>query len=111
MIRKMDDTLSLILGILTYLYISVCLYFMAKKTGEDNAWFAFVPILDIILLLSVADMPLWWLVLCFIPLVNLVAAVMIWMAASRAMGKPSWMGLLILIPVLNLVFIGYLAFS
>jgi len=107
----MDDTVELILGIAGYLYLSVCIFFMAKKTGEDNAWFAFIPILDIVLLLSIADMPLWWLVLCLIPLVNLVAAAMIWMAVSRAMGKPSLMGLLIFIPIVNLIFVGYLAFS
>ena len=107
----MDDTVSLIVGIAGYLYLSVCIYFMAKKTGEENAWFAFVPILDIILLLSIADMPLWWLLLCFIPFVNIVAAAMIWMAVSRAMGKPSWLGLLIFVPIVNLALFGYLAFS
>jgi hypothetical protein len=107
----MNNTTGCVLGVLAYLYVSVCIFMMAQKKGEDNAWFAFVPILDLILLLSIADMPLWWLLLFFIPLVNYFAMIPIWMSAARAMGKPSWLGLLTVIPGINLIVIGYLAFS
>jgi hypothetical protein len=107
----MDDLLSWILTIGGYLYVSYCLYVMAQKTGEDNAWFAFIPILDLVLLLSIADKPIWWIVLFLIPLVNIVFVVLVWMAVAGRMGKPSWLGLLILIPLVNLGIIGYLAFS
>ena len=43
--------------------------------------------LDIVLLLSIADKPIWWIILCFIPLVNIVIMVLIWMGAASAMGK------------------------
>ena len=107
----MDDPVGFVAGILAYLYFSVCVYFMAKKAGEDNAWFAFIPILNIVILLMIADMPLWWLVLCIIPIVNLVAFAMIWMGVARGLGKPSWTGLLIFVPLVNLGFLGWLAFS
>jgi hypothetical protein len=106
----MDNT-SFVFALVGYVYVSICLYAMAKKRGEDNAWFAFIPILDIVLLLSIADKPIWWIILCFIPLVNIVILVLVWMSVASNMGKPSWLGILILIPVVNLGVIGYLAFS
>ena len=107
----MDDTFSWILTIAGYLYVSFCIYRMAKKRGEDNAWFAFIPILDIVLLLSIADKPIWWIILCFIPLVNIVIFVLVWMSVASNMGKPSWLGILILVPLVNIGVISYLAFS
>jgi hypothetical protein len=107
----MDDTAGCILGLVLYVYVSLCLFVLAQKTGADNAWFAFVPILDLILLLSIADKPIWWIVGFLIPLVNIAVAALVWMGVATARGKPVWLGLLILVPGVNLIVIGYLAFS
>ncbi len=61
-----------IVGILSYAYFSVCFYMIAFKCGRENAWFAFFPILDILLLLSLAGKPWWWMFLLLIPLLNIV---------------------------------------
>jgi hypothetical protein len=105
------DGFGCFLYIVGYLYISVCIFAIAGKTGTDNAWFAFVPILNLILLIRIADKPIWWILLLFIPLVNIVIGVILWMAVAEARGKPSWMGLLMIIPGVNLILMGYLAFS
>ncbi|RPH48181.1 MAG: hypothetical protein EHM91_04680 [Planctomycetota bacterium] len=105
----MEDFIGWIFAIAGYLYVSYCLYVMAKKTGEDNAWFAFIPILGLILLLSMGEKPIWWIVLFFVPLVNIVFIVLVWMSVANRMGKPSWLGLLILVPIVNLGLVGYLA--
>ncbi|RPH35219.1 MAG: hypothetical protein EHM91_17500, partial [Planctomycetota bacterium] len=34
----MDDFVSWFFSIVGYLYVSLCLYVMAQKLGEDNAW-------------------------------------------------------------------------
>jgi hypothetical protein len=107
----MNDTVVCILGVLAYLHVSLCIYLMAQEKGEDNLWFAFVPILDLVLLPAIADMPLWWLLLFFVPCVNCFAMIPVWMSVARTLGKPSWLGLLMAIPGVNLVVIGYLAFS
>jgi hypothetical protein len=98
-------------GILFYLYFSGAVFMIANKTGTDNAWFAFVPILNIVLLIQIADKPIWWILLFFIPLVNIVMAALVWMGVAEARGKPSWLGLLMLVPGVNLILMGYLAFS
>ena len=112
MIRVLEhDPGGWILGIAVYLYVSVCLYVLANKTGADNAWFAFIPILDLVLMLSIAGKPLWWIFLLFIPVVNIFIGILAWMGIAEARGKPFWLGMLLLIPGVNLIVIGYLAFS
>jgi len=53
--------------------------------------------------------PIWWGLLCLVPLVNLVFIVLLWMAIAEARKKPSWWGVLLIVPVVNLVVPGYLA--
>lgn len=105
------DELGWVLGLLGYLYVTFCIFMIARKTGTDNAWFAFVPILNVILLLAIADKPVWWILLLLVPLVNIVIVILVWMGVSAARGKPSWLGILILFPGVNLITMGYLAFS
>ena len=94
-----------------YVYMSVCLMKMAKKTGTPNAWMAWIPIINCILMLQIAKKPIWWIILFFIPLVNIVIAILVWMAIARELGKPEWLGVLMIIPVANIIIPGYLAFS
>ncbi len=48
---------------------------------------------------------------CFIPLINIVLLLLIWMGVAEARGKPAWVGILMLVPGVNLIVVGYLAFS
>jgi hypothetical protein len=62
-------------------------------------------------MLSVAKKPMWWFVLFLVPLVNIVIAIMVWMAVAEARHKPNWWGILTIVPGVNLVVPGYLAWS
>ncbi|MBU2008215.1 signal peptidase I, partial [Patescibacteria group bacterium] len=55
--------------------------------------------------------PMWWLILAPIPFVNIIMAIIIWMALAEKMGKPSWWGILMIVPFVNFIVPGYLAFS
>ena len=95
-----------------YVFSALCLMMIAKKTNTPNGWMAWIPIANVVLMLQIAGKPIWWIVLLLIPLVNLVIAILVWMGIAEARGKPGWMGVLVvLIPVVNLVLMGYLAFS
>lgn len=100
-----------IILIAIYVYMAVCLMRMAKKTGTANAWFAWIPLLNIWLLVQIAGKEWWWFLLMFIPIVNIVISIIIWMNVARALGKPEWLGILMIVPIANLVIPGYLAFS
>jgi hypothetical protein len=102
--------LFLILAAL-YVYISLALMTIAKKTNTANAWLAWIPIANIFLLLNIGKKPLWWFILCLIPLVNIIVLIIVWMAVAEARGKPSWWGILMIVPLVNLIIPGYLAWS
>lgn len=84
---------------------------IAKKTNTENGWFAWIPILNLILMIQCAKKPMWWIVMFFIPIANIVFMIMLWMAIAEAVKKPSWWGIMMIIPVMNVIAPGYLAFS
>ena len=102
---------ALLFGLVAYVYLSLALQTIATKTSTANAWLAWIPIANLFLMLSIAKKPMWWFLLFLVPLVNIVIAIMVWMAMAEARGKPSWWGILTIVPVANLVVPGVLAWS
>jgi len=100
-----------VIGIGLYVYFALALKTIAEKTNTENGWWAWVPILQAVLLLNIAKKPVWWIILFFIPLVNIVIVVITMMAVAEARNKPSWWGILMIIPVVSLIVPGYLAWS
>jgi len=89
--------------------IAVCLMKIAQKTNTDNAWWAWIPILNIILMLNIARKPVWWIILFLIPLVNIVISILVWIGIAEARGKGAIWGIITaFIPIIGLP---YLAFS
>jgi len=94
-----------------YVYCALAIQTIAQKTHTENAWLAWIPIVNIVLILNIAKKPIWWFLLFLIPLVNIVISVIVWMAVAEARNKPNWWGILILVPVVGLIVPGYLAWS
>ncbi|MFZ2193574.1 MAG: DUF5684 domain-containing protein [Candidatus Moraniibacteriota bacterium] len=101
----------LFLVIIYYIYIAICLSKIARKTNTPNAWFAWIPIFNFLLALHVSRKPEWWVFLFFIPIINIIISILVWMGIFRALGRPEWLGVLIIITPINLIIPGYLAFS
>ena len=62
----MDNALDLLTSgiglaysLFTYLLLAVSVYVMAKKDGLDTAWLAWIPIINVFVMLQIADMD-WW---------------------------------------------------
>ena len=98
-------------GLLVYVYVSYCFMTIANKTGTPNSWFAWIPILNLVLLLQIAKKPVWWIILFLIPLVNIVIYIITLVGVCEAREKSPWLAVAFLIPVVNLAAIGYLAFA
>jgi len=101
----------LLIGLAAYVYTALAMQTIAEKTSTENAWLAWIPIANLILLLNIAKKPVWWIVLCLIPLVNIIIFIVVWMAVAEARGKPSWVGVLLIVPVLGALMPGYLAWA
>src|SRR6266568_9692264 len=50
----------LIFGAVFYVYLALALQTIAKKTNTEDAWWAWIPILNALLMLNIAKKPLWW---------------------------------------------------
>ena len=79
-----------------------------QKAGKPG-WAAIIPIYNIIVLLQIAEKPLWWIVLYFIPIVNFVAVILVSIAVAKRFGKGVGFG--IGIALLPFVFYPILGFG
>lgn len=105
------EVIILALSLVSYIYTSLCFHKIANKTNTPFAWFAWLPVLSIFLMLMIAKKSFWWFVLLLIPLVNLVCIIIICMEIAKMRNKPGWLGILMMLPFVNFFVIGYLAFS
>ena len=64
-------------GIIGYALMAVGLYFSAKKANTKNPWVAFIPFVQIIVLLQLIDKSGWAIFLLLIPVVNWILCI-IW---------------------------------
>ncbi len=63
-----------------------------EKAGKPG-WAAIVPIYNFFVMLDIAGKPWWWFLLMFIPVVNLIIAIMICIAIAERFGKGVGFGL------------------
>jgi len=103
---------AMLVSVAVYVYVAWSLMTIAHKTGTGSAWMAWVPIFNVYLMCKVAGKPGWWLLLIlFVPIVNIVLTLILWMRIAEARGFPSWVGVLMIVPVVNFFIPGYLAFA
>ncbi len=101
-----------------YIYGALALMTIAKRTKTENAWLAWIPIANIYLMMRIGKLPTWTLALwalIFVPMLGGIAsagmAVWYWWAIAEQRGKEGWWGILMLVPIVNLVMVGILAWG
>ncbi|MBI2147530.1 hypothetical protein HYU19_03565 [Candidatus Woesearchaeota archaeon] len=105
--------------ILGYVYFALALMSIAKKTNTPNPWLAWIPLANLYLMTQIAQVPWWTLIVfivgAFIPFVNILVILGLgiwwWWRIAEARGKPGWWGILMVIPIVNIVMLGVLAWS
>jgi hypothetical protein len=89
------------------IFILACAAFMIAawwkvftKAGQPG-WAAIVPIYNMVILLKIVGRPLWWIILMFIPLVNIVIGIIVHLELAKSFGKGTGfgIGLLLLGPI------------
>ncbi|NRD22782.1 signal peptidase I [Winogradskyella litoriviva] len=80
------------------------------KAGR-KAWEAFVPIYNAVILMKIISRPWWWIILMFLPIVNLIMIPAVWVETARAYGKDSKLDALLCIVTLGfyLFYLNYIA--
>ena len=73
-----------------------------KKAGKPG-WAAIVPIYNILVELEIIGRPLWWIILYFVPIVNIVIGIIILLDLAKSFGKSTAFAL-------GLIFLGVIFF-
>lgn len=94
-------------GVLMIFYV-ICAWKIYEKAGKPG-WAAIIPIYNVIVLLEIVGKPLWWLLLLFIPLVNIVAMIIIYLELARSFGQGG--GFAAGLILLSFIFFPILAFG
>lgn len=70
------------------------------KAGHPG-WAAIVPIYNMYILCKIAGRPGWWVILCFIPFIGIVVAIILSLDVAKAFGKSVLfaVGLMLLSPI------------
>jgi hypothetical protein len=100
---------ALVGGIILYIYMAIVLMVIARKTHTPGAGLAWLPIGNLVLMCRIGRQSSMWVLIAFVPLLNMIALVVMWMGIAEARGKPSWAGALVLLPGVGLLMPLYLA--
>lgn len=99
--------------ILSLLWLAVIVLVIAgfwktfAKAGKPG-WAAIVPVYNIIVLLEIAGRPLWWIILFFIPCVNIVVSFIVAIDVAKSFGKDAVYGIgLALLPFVFYPLLGF----
>lgn len=94
--------LQIIIWLVVVVLLVASLWKLFTKAGKPG-WAAIVPIYNTVVLLEIVGRPIWWIVLMFIPLVNIVVAIIVLHDLSRSFGKGVGMTILnIFLPFIGL---------
>ena len=88
--------------------VIVAMWKVFTKAGQPG-WGILIPIYNAYLLCKIAGKPGWWVLLMFIPLVNIVVAILVSIGVAANFGKGSGFG--IGLAFLGLIFYPILAYS
>ena len=61
-------------------------YKLYEKAGRKS-WEAIIPVYNAIVLMQIIRRPKWWIILLFIPIINLIMFPVIWVETLRSFGK------------------------
>lgn len=106
------------MGLVFYVYGALALMAIAKRTNTENPWLAWIPVANIYLMTKIAGIHPAWTLVILLPLIPLVGslAIMIvmvyfWWKIAEVRNKPGWWGILMLVPIVNFVIMGILAWG
>src|SRR5258708_398731 len=78
--------LFVLIGIAVYAFYGYCLGLVFQKAGQP-LWAGFVPFYNTYILLKIVGRPGWWLIFYFIPILNLIFTIIVYLDLAKSFGK------------------------
>ena len=98
----------IILWIVMTIVLIVANWKIFTKAGKPG-WAILIPIYNIIVMMQIIKKPLWWVIILFVPIVDIVFVILIVYNLVIKFGQPGWHVILALF--LGIIYYPYLAFS
>ena len=111
MIKPAGYVVYSVIAVVIYLFIAYCMQAIAKDLNIRRPWLAWIPVVNVYLWSRIIGKGLWWTILWFVPLVNVVITIIFCFKLARICGKGRLYGLLLLIPIVDFVILWILAFG
>jgi len=100
---------ALLIPILIVAAIMIIAHWKIYEKAGKPGWAAIIPIYNLIVLLEIVGKPLWWIILFFIPCVNIVFLVWVTNLLSKSFGQSE--GFTVGLLLLGVVFYPILGFG
>lgn len=95
--------------LLIVVFYIACQWILVAKANQPG-WSVIIPIYNLYIYLKIGGKPGWWILLWFIPVVNIVIAILALNAFLKAYGRDG-AGPVLLMMFLGFIYLPYLAFS
>ena len=83
------------------------LWKLFSKAGKPG-WAAIIPFYNTIVMIQIAGKPIWWIVLLFIPFVNIVVSILIMAGMAKNFGRGTGTVIgLIFLPLIFMLILGF----
>jgi hypothetical protein len=102
---------GIISGIVIWLYFGFCMMSLANRFGRSDGWLGFIPIVNLWYMLVLGDLSGWLVLTILLGPVYAIVAIIAWWKMSEKTGKGGWLALLLLIPGVNLLIPGIIAWA
>lgn len=96
----MSPAIALVFQLAIVFFLIASVWKVFTKAGQPG-WASIVPIYNAYILLKIAGKPGWWLLLLFIPLVNIVIGIIVAIDLAKSFGKGAGFGV-------GLAFLGFI---
>jgi hypothetical protein len=77
---------ALLIYVAIALLMIISLWKVFSKAGQPG-WASIIPIYQTVVMLQVAGKPIWWIILFFVPIANIVIAIMMLAGIAKNFGK------------------------
>ena len=91
----MNGTVAII-EVIVAIVLVVAMWVLYTKADKPG-WAAIIPFYNVYVLLQIVGRPGWWLILFFIPFVNIVVGIMVYIELAQVFGQGTGFGCLMLI--------------
>lgn len=84
--------IGLVLYVALIVFAILTMWKMYRKANRPG-WAAIVPIYNYVVLLEIVGRPIWWILLTFIPIVNIYVAFVVALDLAKSFGKSTGFGI------------------